>query len=749
MAEEPEEWLTSTDMMLDRYIADLNLRVADDGAKGTPISVEGFAYMWTGVKSNYGFKAGKIAFEVKLEDKLDVHLPEDEEHKHIIRVGLSATNTSTQLGEEALSYGFDGTGKKAADNKFEDYGETLDQGDVVGCYMDFESDPKQMSFTKNGEDLGVCFEGEALGELGESVLFPSILTKNIEYTINFGQLENPHFPLKEGYVFVNTIPLEERVRGPVPPEKRENCEMIMMVGLPGAGKTTWAAKCVKENPEKNYNLLGTNTIIDKMKVMGEPRKGNFAGRWDTIIDKSTKCLIRLLEIACRKKRNYILDQTNVYPSAQRRKMRPFEGFLRKAVVICPSDEDLTTRTEKRENEEGKEIPDSAILDMKANYTLPEEGQSFTEVEFVELAREEAQELIDRYNKEAQALLPPQDEGRRGGWNDGGGHRGGWGNRGDFGRGGYGRGGGGGWNQGMGHRGGGWNQGGGNRFQPYGGGPRGGYGDGWGRGGRGGGGYGGGGYGGGRGGGYGGGRGDRGRDNRDRDGGGRHGDRDNRRGGGYDRRGGGDKGGYNQDKGNGYNSYDKNGSSSAATQQKDGGQGGNRNSGGNSYNQSQGSWGNGQSQGYQQNQGWGQQGWGQQGWGQQQQGWNQQQGYWGQQGQAATAGTASTTAKTGSTASTTQKDTTAATGTTAAGQAASWAGWGAQAGANGASQQSNAQQWAAWNQQYTAQQQQSNAEAWKQYYAQQGYYQQQAAGTPSTAASNAQAAAAATNTGASK
>ena len=57
-------------------------------------------------------------------------------------------------------------------------------------------------------------------------------------------------------------------------------------------------------------------------------------------------------------------QTNVYPSAQRRKMRPFEGFQRRAVVIVPTDEEFQSRSEQREKVEGKEIPDSAILEMK-------------------------------------------------------------------------------------------------------------------------------------------------------------------------------------------------------------------------------------------------------------------------------------------------------------------------------------------------------------------------------------------------
>ena len=40
----------------------------------------------------------------------------------------------------------------------------------------------------------------------------------------------------------------------------------MMVGLPASGKTSWVNKQVLDNPEKKYNVLGTNSIMEKMKV---------------------------------------------------------------------------------------------------------------------------------------------------------------------------------------------------------------------------------------------------------------------------------------------------------------------------------------------------------------------------------------------------------------------------------------------------------------------------------------------------
>lgn len=37
--------------------------------------------------------------------------------------------------------------------------------------------------------------------------------------------EEPFFPIEEGFVFINSVPVEERIRGPLPPAKKEDCEV--------------------------------------------------------------------------------------------------------------------------------------------------------------------------------------------------------------------------------------------------------------------------------------------------------------------------------------------------------------------------------------------------------------------------------------------------------------------------------------------------------------------------------------------
>ncbi|XP_048475534.1 heterogeneous nuclear ribonucleoprotein U-like protein 2 [Rhincodon typus] len=407
--EEAEEEFDDSLVCLDTYNSDIHFQVAKDRYGGQPLAPEKFAYLWAGVRATYGVTKGKVCFEVKVTQKIPVkQLPESESERHLVRVGWSLDSSSLQLGDGEFSYGYDGAGRKWENSKFEEYGETFDENDVIGCFADFDSEEVELSFSKNGTCLGVAFS-ISKESLGEEALFPHILSKNCAVECNFGHKEEPFFPIPEGYVFIQNVILEERIRGAVGPKTKDACEVIMMVGLPGVGKTTWVKKHVAENPEKRYIVLGTHNILDKMRVKGLEGPEMNAERRNVLTQQATQCLSKFIQIAACKKHNYILDQTNVYSSAQRRKMIPFKGFYRQAMVICPSDEDWKTRMKLRTAEEGDDVPDFALNEMKVNFTLPEASDFLDKVTYVELEKEPASKLVSKYRDEAKKARPQQEK----------------------------------------------------------------------------------------------------------------------------------------------------------------------------------------------------------------------------------------------------------------------------------------------------------------------------------------------------
>jgi hypothetical protein len=59
-----------------------------------------------------------------------------------------------------------------------------------------------------------------------------------------------------GFIPIGQLEANEGlVRGPREPQSFEDCEVLMMVGLPGSGKTYWAENWSKKHPEKRYNIL--------------------------------------------------------------------------------------------------------------------------------------------------------------------------------------------------------------------------------------------------------------------------------------------------------------------------------------------------------------------------------------------------------------------------------------------------------------------------------------------------------------
>lgn len=519
--------------------SDLNLKInRETFCSAQSLSDTGLALVWAGARANYGaLNNGKYFFEVQLlAFNTKINYP-NERNLHEIRCGWSTSNANLQLGEHATSFGIDSSGKKCNNSEFVEYACRLRVDDVVGVHLDLNDEKCTIQFTVNGKDYGVAYEFEK-SSLGEEALYPHISTKNVEYKVNFGQLEqslwslsrdkykeselkrrradlerkkkdlerkredklkkkaeaaakleeaaakqeepavkqdetvakqedgaveatdkpeeaSSEAPVEEtiapvetpapeekaedkvevveeeeepvlpedisedeidqetpvdnclpGYLYTSKTPIDLLVKGPRRPETRAECEVIMMIGLPGAGKSHWALEKSAANPEKRYTLLGSKHLLERMKIQGVARKpGSGPGRWEKLIELCNRGLLTLNEIACQRRRNYILDQPHVYISDQRRKMRVYGDFKRIAVIVVPNEEEYKRRFKQRLDTEGKDIPEAAVNEMRANLTLPElEYQWFNEIVYADLEKEAAQTEVSKENERGKKAL---------------------------------------------------------------------------------------------------------------------------------------------------------------------------------------------------------------------------------------------------------------------------------------------------------------------------------------------------------
>lgn len=81
-----------------------------------------------------------------------------------------------------------------------------------------------ISFSVNDEHFDPAYS-IPISDLDGKALVPHILSKNIKYEVNFGQLDEPWFEPQPGYALAANVPFELRVRGPVAPASRDQCEV--------------------------------------------------------------------------------------------------------------------------------------------------------------------------------------------------------------------------------------------------------------------------------------------------------------------------------------------------------------------------------------------------------------------------------------------------------------------------------------------------------------------------------------------
>jgi len=151
---------------------------------------------------------------------------------------------------------------------------------------------------------------------------------------------------------------------------------ILLIGLPGSGKTTYVNTFLTSNPD--YVVLSSDNIIERLaKEAGMIYNDDAFNMFRDAAEAEYK---QQVGESINKKLNIIVDRTNQTLKARRKVLaRLPKTYKKTAIVFDISREELNRRLLKREQETGKHIPQNIVDEMIGFYVAPDLSEGFDEI----------------------------------------------------------------------------------------------------------------------------------------------------------------------------------------------------------------------------------------------------------------------------------------------------------------------------------------------------------------------------------
>jgi predicted kinase len=146
-------------------------------------------------------------------------------------------------------------------------------------------------------------------------------------------------------------------------------EIIMLVGAPCSGKTTW-----RQQNCPDYRLIDTDSYIEqRAQELGT----TYGVVFDSEIRAAEADMQQRLRMAVACGANIVWDQTNMTRRARQRKLSQIPQFYRRAAVVFQVDlGELLRRNQQRARDTGKVIPTRVIHSMLDNFEMPTEDEGY-------------------------------------------------------------------------------------------------------------------------------------------------------------------------------------------------------------------------------------------------------------------------------------------------------------------------------------------------------------------------------------
>lgn len=155
--------------------------------------------------------------------------------------------------------------------------------------------------------------------------------------------------------------------------------LIVLVGLPGSGKSTWREIFLSKT-DKEFVIVSSD---DEIEILCAEEGIDYATGFDKYVGRATKIMKQKFQEAVNTGMNVIWDQTNMTAKKRRGILQKIPNDYRCEVVTFEVTlEELTNRLAKRESETGKHIPDFVIKNMARSYVPPTKKEGFDKVTVV-------------------------------------------------------------------------------------------------------------------------------------------------------------------------------------------------------------------------------------------------------------------------------------------------------------------------------------------------------------------------------
>jgi len=155
---------------------------------------------------------------------------------------------------------------------------------------------------------------------------------------------------------------------------------IMLVGLPGVGKTTWLQKNQSNMPDK---IVSSDYYIEEAaKLFGT----TYSEIFPHVIQFAENAFNKHVETLAFNGNDFVIDRTNLSPNSRSRVMsivkKNKKDYKFEAIVFNPPDSRI--HMDRLSSRHGKHIPIDVMENMRRIYRVPNNSEGFSEIRFMEI-----------------------------------------------------------------------------------------------------------------------------------------------------------------------------------------------------------------------------------------------------------------------------------------------------------------------------------------------------------------------------